>query len=363
MTDDVKKLVTEAMSDVDEGKTVAGLGEFALISRLVENLGDSGNEIVRGVGDDAAVFRGPQERLMLATCDAQIEGVHFQFDGRSEEQIGRRAAAVNLSDIAAMGGKPTFALVSLAVPPSMSTGTLDLIYSGLKLEFAKWDVRIIGGNVARLPERLIIDVTLLGEVDQSNLLLRDGAGVGDLVCVTGFLGASAAGLALGSNAELSVAPVEQEAALEAHRVPIPRIAAGRFLGSAGVVTSCMDISDGLVGDAAHIANASGVSIGIDAERLPVAPCVVEIAAALKTSTDSFVLYGGEDYELLFTVVPDSAEQLTKDLYEKTGIGATIIGVVEDGPESVVVRRGGKPVVSGGSGFDHFPDNKKSQFKK
>ncbi|MCP4674086.1 MAG: thiamine-phosphate kinase [Deltaproteobacteria bacterium] len=332
--------------------TVREIGEFGLISRLTRDLAGSGDRIVHGVGDDTAVLDVGDGCLLLATCDVQIEGIHFTQRGFSPEQIGYRAAAVNLSDIAAMGGTPTFALVSLAVPSSTKVELLDGIYVGLRKGFEKWGVRIVGGNTAELPERIAIDVTLLGEVTSENLLLRSGAESGDMVCVTGDLGASAAGLKLLQDPSISVSEAIRNEAFSAHRAPTPRIAEGKYLGNTTGVAACIDVSDGLLGDAAHIAEKSGVSVCIDMEKMPMS-AAARIAEAAGIDTDLLVLRGGEDYELLFTVRPEAVENVLAGLERETGTHAAIIGEIRDGPVAVTVKRAGQPIDPPGGAFDHF----------
>jgi thiamine-monophosphate kinase len=308
------------------------------------------------VGDDTAVLRTSENRFLLATCDVQIEGIHFTLDAFSPQQIGRRAAAVNLSDIAAMGGTPTFAIVSLAVPGQTKPELLDGIYAGLNAALRERGAEIVGGNTSKLPERIAIDVTLLGDVPKDKVLTRTGARSGDALCVTGSLGASAAGLELiGNNQFPDLDEAIRQAAVNAHVEPTPRLAEGTFLGGTGRVTACIDISDGLYGDALHIAEESGVTVCIDADRIPIAEAAVEVAGSAGVDAVQLALGGGEDYELLFTVPHGAADDILGELAQATGTPSTVIGNIQNGPAEVKIIKAGQPVGIAVSGFDHFKE--------
>src|SRR5947209_2262626 len=232
--------------------TIAELGEFGLIVRITAGLPQSADVIV-GVGDDAAVLDIGCDELLVATCDAQVEDTHFRLRHGNAHDIGRRALAVNLSDIAAMGARPRFALISLLMPPTLDVAVLDGIYEGLREEAAQFDVALVGGNVARNTERLIIDITLLGTGARNRLLRRDSAKPGEVVMVTGSLGSAAAGLLVLEDEQLA-AKIPSEnlvGVLATLRTPTPRVAAGQWLAQHDVATG-MDVSDGLAADLSHI---------------------------------------------------------------------------------------------------------------
>src|SRR6266576_414499 len=242
--------------------TIAELGEFGLIARITGGLPPSSDVIV-GVGDDAAVLDIGGDQLLVATCDAQVEDTHFRLRRTNPRDIGRRALAVNLSDIAAMGARPRFALISLLLPPTLDVAVLDGIYAGLREEAAQFDVALVGGNIARNAERLIIDITLLGTGTRNKLLRRDTAKPGEVVMVTGSLGAAAAGLLVLEDEQLAakIAPESLVGVLAALNTPTPRVAAGQWLAQHGV-TTCIDVSDGLAADISHICEASVVGVQI-----------------------------------------------------------------------------------------------------
>lgn len=332
--------------------TVADLGEFGVIARLTAALPPHAG-VVLGVGDDAALLDvGNAVSLLAATCDAQVEGTHFRLGYATPEEIGQRVLAVNLSDIAAMGGTPQFALISLLVPPDLDAAVLDGIYVGLRAEAARFGVAIVGGNVAR-SERLAFDITLLGLVARDRALRRDAAHAGEALLVTGTLGAAAAGLHLLNDPALAarLAAGDRAALLAAQRTPEPRIAAGQWLARHGA-TAALDVSDGLAADLAHLCAASGVGAVVEAETLPIMAATRAVATALGMAPADLALFGGEDYELLFTAPAEIAEGLAGNLLAEVGTPATIIGHIraEGGLE---LARMGQKVPLAPKGWDHL----------
>ncbi len=332
---------------------ISTLGEFGLISELMGDAPPHSPKVIRGVGDDAAVLRQTSGMVLLATCDAQIEGVHFSLKLSRPEQIGRRAAAVNLSDIAAMGGTPTFALASIGLPAGTDSEMIKEIYQGLRRGLALGGAELVGGNTAELRDQMMIDITLLGEVKEDQILCRDGAKVGDLICTTGSLGRSSAGLLASQRTDLGCDPEMVAPLVDRHLVPQPRLKEGRVLATHPGVTSCIDLSDGLLGDARHIAEMSRVSLAIEAERLPISPSTRIVAQAARADLDALVLQGGEDFELLFTVAPNSAKELLDRLNGPDFAGATTIGRVTAGRPEVIVTRKGQPLTLNQKGYEHF----------
>ncbi len=332
--------------------TIAELGEFGLIARLTAGLPQPADVIV-GVGDDAAILDMGGDELIVATCDAQVEDTHFRLRHTTPYDIGRRALAVNLSDIAAMGARPRFALISLLLPPTLDVAILDGIYAGLRAEGAQYNVALVGGNIARNAERLIIDITLLGTGMRDRLLRRDSAKPGEVVMVTGSLGSAAAGLLVLEDEQLAaaIAPESLVGVLAAHRTPTPRVAAGQWLAQHGVTTG-IDISDGLAADIAHICEASGVGVNIEAESLPIQPEVAMIATLAGRQPQDLALFGGEDYELLFTVPAERADVLAQELFVATDVEATAIGMTSEGTAITLLRQG-KPSQLHPTGWDHL----------
>lgn len=330
----------------------AELGEFGLIARLTAGL-PRPSDVTLGVGDDAAVLDIGGEELLVATCDAQVEDTHFRLRNRDPHDLGRRVLAVNLSDIAAMGARPRFALISLLLPATLDAAILDGIYAGLREEAAHFGVAIVGGNIARNAERLIIDITLLGTGRRGQLLQRNNAQPGDVIMITGHLGSASAGLLILEDQQLA-SKITQEsltAVLAAQRTPTPRVKAGQWLAQHNVTTA-IDISDGLAADLSHICEASGVDATIAAETLPMLPEVVTIAKLAGREPQDLALYGGEDYELLFTVPAERADRLAHELFTATGVKAIAIGSIVQGKALTLIRQG-QPSPLLAAGWDHL----------
>jgi thiamine-monophosphate kinase len=272
-------------------ESIEGLGEFGLIDRIGQLVGPS--EAVVGIGDDAAVLDLGEPDYLLATVDMLVERIHFPQDADARD-LGRRALAVNLSDIAAMGGIPRFALVSLALPEKTPKARVERLFEGLRDEGNRYGVSIVGGNITSTPGPLAIDVTLLGRVPRDEVLLRSGARPGDLLVVSGTLGQRAAQRLLHDRVPSAPPP----------GVPEPRIGLGRALAAAGLAHAAIDISDGVGSDLHHLASRSGVGALVEGARLPISGETQRAAGRLWLDPLQLALFGGEDYELLLAIPPD-----------------------------------------------------------
>jgi len=333
---------------------VSDLGEFGLIDRVAGALPPPGEGVVVGIGDDVAVLRTDGENYLLATCDIQVEGVHFLREAIGPYRLGRKAAAINLSDIAAMGGVPTYLLVSLAMPPQTEVSFIDELYRGLQDEVSAAGAEIVGGNMANLPDRFMIDILLLGWVEPDHLLLRSGARVGDQVCVTGVLGNSAAGLALLLDPQAEVDPEVWEQLLAAHLTPRPCLLEGRALAGMGAVTAAIDVSDGTLSDIGHICERSHVGVDIWAEQLPISEAARSAAQATGKDALDFALRGGEDYQLLFTVPQPRVGEVMEGVWAATGTPVTVIGQILPPAAGIqVVLSDGTRLPGSKGGWDHF----------
>lgn len=332
---------------------VEELGERGLLRLIRASLGASGPGVSVGVGDDCAVLSPAPETRSLATTDLLIEGVHFRRRYATHADIGWKALARSLSDIAAMGGTPRFALVALACPPGTEVEEIEALYAGMLDAAAPHGVSIVGGDTSASPAGLIVNVTLLGDI-AGPPRLRSGARPGDLIAVTGRLGLSAAGLALlEADPPLKLSAGVVEEVTRAHLRPVARVAEGIFLGRAPGVGAMIDCSDGLVADLGHVVSESGVGAEVKLDRLPIAPAVVQVAAATGLDPIDLATTGGEDYELLLSVTPESLAELATSLTQATGTGLTVIGEFRSAEHGVrFLDAGGRPVALG-EGFEHF----------
>ena len=327
--------------------TVGELGEFALIDRIRRALGDA-RGVALGIGDDAAAVRPSPGKLLLATCDIQVEGRHFIKARIGPEQLGRRAAAVNLSDVAAMGGRPAYALVSLALPADTEVDWVERLYDGLRDGFAEHGAVVIGGNLSGSSAEIVIDVTLHGEVDEPAMLRRSGARPGDAVLVTGALGAARAGLLA---LDAGLAGESASVAARAHLLPTARVDEG--LAASGLATAAIDVSDGFAADLGHLCEASGTGARIFADRLPVSPAAHGVAADLGFDPLLAALHGGEDYELIVTCAAAHTDALIEAVRRTTGTPLIAVGEITEAPGLRLVEPGGNERSLDSSGWDHF----------
>lgn len=313
------------------------LGEFPLIARLTAGL-ESRADVVLGAGDDAAALDLGAGSLLLATCDAQVEGTHFLPSVATPEEIGHKALAVNLSDIAAMGGEPLWALISLLAPPALDVSVLDGVYAGMRALARRFNVALVGGNVTSTPGPLSLDITLLGRATRERMVTRSGARPGDRLLVTGRLGAAVMALLAFTDAPAE-AVLPEDALNEARRAmvtPEPRVREGMALAATGAVTAMLDISDGLAADLGHICERSNVGAIVERSALPVDAATRALAAALGRDADQIALSSGDDYELLFTARPDGVDQALAAVRAVGGV-ATVIGEITPPERGMQVR--------------------------
>ena len=326
-------------------------GELELI-RLIRRIAESapGERVETGIGDDAAVLRPQAGARLLATTDVVVEDVHFRRAWASPFDIGWKAMAVNLSDIAGKGGRPLWALVGLALPTPADPAEVEALYEGLRQAALPHGVAIVGGDTSVSPGGWFVNVTLLGE-HTGDPKLRSAAKPGDAVAVTGTLGRSAAGLAALAAGCARTGAVE--AVIAAHLRPTARVAEGRRLGAAEAVHAMMDCSDGLATDLGHLCRESRVGARVALDRLPVDPAAREVAAALDSDPLAWATSGGEDFELLLTCDPAEVTALRDGLGKSTGTALTVIGEIEElGTGPRFLDAGGLPVAMR-AGYEHF----------
>lgn len=321
------------------------IGEFGLIGRIAGKVA-AGAGVCLGIGDDAAVTEMEAGRLLLSTADMLVEGIHFDLSFTDPFLLGRKSLAVNVSDIAAMGGRPRHALLCLAIPADLPVEFLDRFADGVISLANEFGVTLIGGDTCRSSSGLVISITLHGDQVPERIIRRSGARAGDDVFVTGTVGDSALGLELLRRGERSGYAVER------HLNPSPRVSAGLCLAESGIATAMIDVSDGVLADLGHILTGSGLGACIDASRLPLSPYFNQQADAVTTDPLSLALAGGEDYELLFTAPPERATEAAT-LLATTGVTVTRIGSIVSGVGITVTAADGSTIAAVQRGFNHF----------
>ena len=311
-----------------------------------------------GIGDDAAVFRQQSGRETVVTADLLVEEIDFRLDTTTPRLLGHKALAVSLSDVAAMGARPRYALLSIGVPREIwHTDFVDEFYEGFFALAQIYGVALAGGDVSRAPERVVIDSVALGEVKRGQAVTRSGAGPGDHIFVTGSLGGAAAGLRLlerGTRLRRKQSRSHEDSAVEELMLrqlrPEPRVPWGALLGEEHLATAMIDVSDGLSSDLAHLARASRVGAIIEAVRVPVDPAVIEVCGRRALDPLLLALHGGEDFELLFTVRPRDLGRLPRAL---GGVPVTYLGDVTNEAGRVLIAEGSHMWRLEPRGFTHF----------
>lgn len=316
--------------------------EFSLIDRIRQRTAQGRDDVRLGIGDDAALLAVPPGQELAVAIDTLVEGVHFP-KGVSAADIGWKALAVNLSDLAAMGATPAWALLALTLP-SADTSFVDGLAEGFAQLAQAYRLALVGGDTTR--GALTISVAVHGFVPPGKALMRAGAQIGDAVLVTGTLGDAAAGLRLLQQGSHSDA--QSNYLIERLHRPTPRVAAG--LALRGHASACIDVSDGLLADLGHICTSSNVGAEIEVALLPRSSALLDLFD--DAAARDFALSGGDDYELCFTVPPQHLARVQTDL-ARLGCGATRIGRIVEG-EGVNVRdREGRPLAPAQQGWDHF----------
>lgn len=334
------------MTDIRE------VGEFGFIRRIQGGCLVRPEGVTLGIGDDAAAFVVPEGEVTLVTTDLLVERVHFLREAAPAVDLGHKALAVNLSDIAAMGGTAREAFVSIAVPGDCSLEDVEEIYRGMRSLALDFDVNILGGDTTASRADLILNVAVVGSVRETEMLRRGGARPGDRIFVTGGVGESRAGLHL----ILNGIPAESEAfktLRRAHCRPRPHLAEGRFLARSGAVHAAIDVSDGLSSDLAHLARASGLGVRIEAGGLPVSAALSGFCRRFGFDPAAYALAGGEEYVLACAVDPAKAPDLARAFAARFGRPLYPIGEMTPGGRLEVIRDGAvMPLPS--AGWEHFP---------
>ena len=328
------------------------IGEFGFINKISRGCLIRPDNIVRAIGDDAAAFTVASDQVSLITTDLLVERIHFIRKTISGFDLGYKSLAVNLSDIAAMGGEAREAFVSIGIPLKCPLEYLEAVYDGMKHLAAQFGVNILGGDTTRSETDLIINVVVHGTAAKDQLLCRDAAKPGDIIFSTGYLGDSRAGLHLILN-NLPVDSTAMQTLYRAHVLPDPHLHEGRFLAGQSGIRAAIDISDGLSADLGHIAEQSAVGAIIYASEIPVSDSLLKFCAAFGFDPLEYALRGGEDYTLLCTAAPESAKEIAQKFQNKFKRPLYRIGKMTADCRLEIIYPDGTSKPISPRGWDHF----------
>ena len=326
--------------------TVGGLGEHALLARILARLPRPSASVLVGPGDDAAVLAPGRNERLVVTTDAVVEGVHFSRAYSTAADVGHKALAVNLSDLAAMAATPRWALLSLVLPGAWLVEDVEHLVDGMAALAGRHGVTIAGGNITRTDGPLVVDVTAGGAVSPRRWLTRGGARAGHEIYVSGSIGGAAAGLEMLQHGAIDSPCVNR------HRRPEPRVRLGVAIGRARAASAAMDLSDGLADALRQVARASNVGVRIDGDRLPIDAVAREWWMNRGVDPVIAAVRGGDDYELLVAVPPKSGGAMRSLRRHVAAPPLTKIGVFTKDPLELVIERGGKQDALP-EGFEHF----------
>jgi thiamine-monophosphate kinase len=343
---------------------ISQIGEFGLIEKIknIANISVDDSTIydnlLKGIADDTAVYKPSPSKVQLLTTDAMVEGVHFDLTFTSFAHVGWKAIVSNISDIAAMCGVPRYATVTLCLPQKISVEMVEEFYKGAVSACKKYSCLIVGGDTTATAGNLVVSISLIGEVDTEKVIYRSGAKVGDLICASGHLGASHAGLKillreknryLEKNEQFSPNLEPYKMIIEKYLLPKPRLDISKIISDNIKVNAMIDISDGLASEVHHICNSSGVGADVWEHNIPVHTYTQKIAEEFSEDVIKYALYGGEEYELLFTLSDNDYEKL-----ETLTSDVTIIGRVTEKSKGInIVRESGDREPLQFNGWDHF----------
>lgn len=328
-----------------KGLTLKDIGEVGLIDSIAKKFQDLTPSHFTGIGDDCSIYPLQNGKEQLITTDLLIEDVHFLKDKIGGYDLGYKTLAVNLSDIAAMGGTPLHYYLSMAFPTATPLTFIEDFFQALHDLSEQTNVALVGGDTTKSPDKIVLNITMVGEVNSHEVKKRSSAKVGQYICVTGELGDSSAGLQVLLN-DIHSNDQHIKKLINKHHRPTPRLQEGRFLSQFQSVGAMMDLSDGLSLDLDRLCKASNCSAQIDLNRIPLSPSLLTVTKQYKWDALSLAVGGGEDYELLFTI--------DRDHYEKIGQQFYLIGeIVEKQTNTIQWFYEGKEVANPSKGFDHF----------
>lgn len=337
-------------------ETVADIGEFGLIDRIHEILRREGVQtpgVTLGLGDDTASFRPREGYELLITCDVLVEGRHYLPRYISPLELGRRAMAVNISDIGAMGGQPLYALVSLGLKMNTPVADVEEMYRGFLAELNPLGAAVIGGNITKALESVFVDITMVGEVESGKLMRRSTAQPGNSILVTGYPGQSAAGLQLLLGSQLSEELLNHPL-VRAYNTPTARVLEGQAVARSGYGTAMIDTSDGFLGDLGHICEESRVGALLIQERLPISADLRETGEQLGKDPYHLFLQDSDDYELIITCSPEQVDLIRSSIASVSDVRVTEVGTITDvyGDVQLLLPDGSQRVLTT-KGWDHF----------
>jgi len=328
------------------------IGEFGFIDSIKGQFDIPMEGVIKGIGDDCAVLSTTLDRVLLFTTDMLVQDIHFMIERISYYQLGRKAIAVNLSDIAAMGGRPLAALISIAIPVETEVEAIHELCRGMRDICRQYNLAIGGGDTVASPDKLVINVAVAGEAKKSEVLYRSGACPGDMIYLTGPVGDSAAGLKILKN-EITPPEVMRDYFIKAHNDPAPLVEIGEIIAASGLASAMIDLSDGLLSDLGHICEESKAGALLLAEKIPISPELTLLGDSTGLNPLELALSGGEDYQLLFTV-PMEPEQGIDKLFKDHDLPAPHhIGEIGQGSGIRMKRADGSFAELQPMGFDHF----------
>lgn len=331
---------------------ISELGEFGLINRFSKNFLESIPKNIKGIGDDCAVVPYTNSQSLVITTDLLIENSHFLFDKISAYELGYKSVAVNFSDIASMGAKPLYAFLSIGLTKDLTVEWVDDFFLGISDICKKYNAFLLGGDTTKSQKDIVVNLTVIGIVENSNIKYRSGAKVGDYICVNNNLGNSAAGLHLLLNENLQIDEKIKKILLDSHHLPEPNVEEGVFLSQFNSVTAMMDVSDGVDSDIRHIMRQSEKGAKLFVNKIPTSNELKLFANTNKLNALDFALAGGEDYFLLFTIDKNNYDEINKEYKIKFGNEITIIGEITNSNELEYFNENEK-IEFNKIGFDHF----------
>lgn len=306
---------------------------------------------ITGIGDDSAVIPGENGEAWLVTTDALVEGVHFLKNEIAAKDLGYKVVAVNVSDIAAMGGKPKYAFLSIALPKTADSFWAQLVMDGVKEACDKWNVLLLGGDTVGSKRDVFLSLTLIGSATQDKIKYREGAQSGDLICVSGYLGDSGGGLK--ALQEKTMKTTEVQYLIHSHFYPDPSPKQGIWLAAHKEVHAMMDISDGLDCDLKRLIKKSGKGAKIEIERIPISTSLSKVCIKEGWDALQLALVGGEDYCLLLTVSSECFEQLQHDFEKTFNCSLFSIGNINNSPNELVYYKNGQRMQIDYANYNHF----------